>query len=129
MGVDIRFKISVFMGTTTPMRFLTPLAVCRSPGEDGSAPLAGFNLSNSIDDVHLREGCGNPQIPRPEDACGSNTILRRPERRSSANPTTADGLLELVKTVPNISANMREATRKTSSPLSHPSDILDYFPE
>ncbi|WP_367340623.1 hypothetical protein, partial [Aminivibrio sp.] len=54
MGVDIRFKISVFMGNDNPYAVLWTLLAARLfAREDGSTPLAGFNLSNSIDDVHL----------------------------------------------------------------------------
>jgi hypothetical protein len=48
IGVDIEFKISVFMGNDNPYAAPGP---CWQPScslEDGTCPLIGFNWSNSI---------------------------------------------------------------------------------
>ncbi|NCC98044.1 MAG: hypothetical protein EOM02_14560, partial [Synergistales bacterium] len=50
LGVDIQFKISVFMGNDNPAAALWTLMMARFLArEDGTTPLAGFNLSNSCD--------------------------------------------------------------------------------
>jgi hypothetical protein len=131
MGVDIRFKISVFMGNDNPYAVLWTLLAARLfAREDGSTPLAGFNLSNSIDDVHLakaaeiRRSLGLEDHVRIEHHITETwkSIVRQPYNRR-------DGLLELVKTVPNISAKHEGGNPEDEQGLAHPSDILDYFRE
>jgi hypothetical protein len=131
MGVDIRFKISVFMGNDNPYAVLWTLLAARMfAREDGSTPLAGFNLSNSIDDAHLaksaeiRRSLGLEDQVRIEHHITETwkSIVRQPYNRR-------DGLLELVKTVPNISAKHEGGNPEDEQTLAHPSDILDYFRE
>ena len=131
LGVDIRFKISVFMGNDNPYAVLWTLLAARLfAREDGSTPLAGFNLSNSIDDAHLakaaeiRRSLGLDDQVRIEHHITETwkSIVRQPYNRR-------DGLLELVKTVPNISAKHEGGNPEDEQALAHPSDILDYFRE
>lgn len=131
MGVDIRFKISVFMGNDNPYAVLWTLLAARLfARKDGSTPLAGFNLSNSIDDAHLsksaeiRRSLGLEDQVRIEHHITETwkSIVRQPYNRR-------DGLLELVKTVPNISAKHEGGNPEDEQTLAHPSDILDYFRE
>ncbi|MBP6332706.1 MAG: hypothetical protein KA342_04580 [Aminivibrio sp.] len=131
MGVDIRFKISVFMGNDNPYAVLWTLLAARLfARKDGSTPLAGFNLSNSIDDAHLaksaeiRRSLGLEDHVRIEHHITETwkSIVRQPYNRR-------DGLLELVKTVPNISAKHEGGNPEDEQTLAHPSDILDYFRE
>ena len=50
LGVNIEFKISVFMGNDNPLSALwTLLGAALFAREDGSTPLVGFNWSNSVD--------------------------------------------------------------------------------
>jgi len=56
MGVDIRFKISVYMGNDNPYAALWTLIGAKMfSREDGSTPLIGFNLSNSVDNWTLEQ--------------------------------------------------------------------------
>ncbi len=49
LGIDIEFKISVFLGTDNPYSiFWTLMTAKLFSREDGSTPLIGFNLSNSV---------------------------------------------------------------------------------
>jgi hypothetical protein len=129
LGVDIRFKISVFMGNDNPYAVLWTLLAARLfAREDGTTPLAGFNLSNSIDDCHIakaaeiRRSLGLEDHVRIEHHITETwkSIVRQPYNRR-------DGLLELVKTVPNISAKHEGGNPEDEKGLPHPSDILDYF--
>lgn len=131
LGVDIRFKISVFMGNDNPYAVLWTLLAARLfAREDGSTPLAGFNLANSIDDAHLaksaeiRRSLGLEDQVRIEHHITETwkSIVRQPYNRR-------DGLLELVKTIPNISAKHEGGNPEDEQTLAHPSDILDYFRE
>ncbi len=129
MGVNIRFKISVFMGNDNPYAVLWTLLTARMfAREDGSTPLAGFNLSNSTDDAHIvkiadiRRDLGLEEQVRIEHHITETwkSIVRQPYDRR-------DGLIELVKTVPNISAKHEGGNPEDEQKLAHPSDILDYF--
>jgi len=131
MGVDIRFKISVFMGNDNPYAVLWTLLAARLfAREDGSTPLSGFNLSNSIDDAHLAKAAGIRRDLGLDDHVRIEhhitetwkSIVRQPYNRR-------DGLLELVKTIPNISAKHEGGNPEDEQSLAHPSDILDYFRE
>ena len=129
LGVDIRFKISVFMGNDNPYAVLWTLLAARLfARDDGSTPLAGFNLSNSIDDRHIaksaeiRRALGLEDHVRIEHHITETqkSIVRQPYNRR-------EGLVELVKTVPNISAKHEGGNPEDEQGLAHPSDILDYF--
>jgi len=129
LGVDIRFKISVFMGNDNPYAVLWTLLAARLfAREDGSTPLSGFNLSNSIDDAHLAKAAGIRRALGLDDHVRIEhhitetwkSIVRQPYNRR-------DGLLELVKTIPNISAKHEGGNPEDEQTLAHPSDILDYF--
>ena len=129
MGVDIRFKISVFMGNDNPYAVLWTLLAARMfARNDGSTPLAGFNLSNSIDDAHIakaaaiRRDLGLEDQVRIEHHITETwkSIVRQPYDRR-------EGLLELARTVPNISAKHEGGNPEDEQALAHPSDLLDYF--
>jgi hypothetical protein len=131
MGVDVRFKISVFMGNDNPYAVLWTLLAARMfARDDGSTPLAGFNLSNSIDDAHLAKAAAIRRELGLEDQVRIEhhitetwkSIVRQPYNRR-------DGLLKLAKTVPNISAKHEGGNPEDEQKLDHPSDILDYFRE
>ena len=131
MGVDVRFKISVFMGNDNPYAVLWTLLAARMfARDDGSTPLAGFNLSNSIDDAHIakaaaiRRDLGLEDQVRIEHHITETwkSIVRQPYNRR-------EGLLKLAKTVPNISAKHEGGNPEDEQKLDHPSDILDYFRE
>ena len=131
LGIDIGFKISVFMGNDNPYAVLWTLLAARMfARDDGSTPLAGFNLSNSIDDAHIakaaaiRRDLGLEDQVRIEHHITETwkSIVRQPYNRR-------EGLLKLAKTVPNISAKHEGGNPEDEQTLEHPSDILDYFRE
>lgn len=129
LGVNIRFKISVFMGNDNPYSVLWTLLAARLfARDDGTTPLAGFNLSNSIDGEHIaksaeiRRELGLEDDVRIEHHITETwkSIVRQPYDRR-------DELLELAKTIPNISAKHEGGNPEDEQQLYHQSDILDYF--
>ena len=57
LGIDMEFKISVFMGNDNPYSILwTLMAAKLFSRKDGSVPLIGFNLSNSVDVKTIEKG-------------------------------------------------------------------------
>jgi bifunctional DNA-binding transcriptional regulator/antitoxin component of YhaV-PrlF toxin-antitoxin module len=129
LGVNVRFKISVFMGNDNPFSVLWTLLMARLfAREDGTTPLIGFNLSNSVDnntialssEIRKRFGLeNNVRIEHHITETYKSIVLQPYNRR--------DELLELARTIPNISAKHEGGDPEEELTLGHQSDILDYF--
>ncbi len=129
LGVDIEFKISVFMGNDNPYAALwTLLGAKLFAREDGSSPLIGFNWSNSVNNqtmeitAQFRKVLGFEEVVRFEHHITETwkSIVRQPYNRR-------DELVELADHVANISAKHEGGEPRVELNRSHPSDILDYF--
>lgn len=129
LGINIRFKISVFMGNDNPYSVLWTLLMARFfAREDGTTPLIGFNLSNSVNNKtielssEIRNIFGfenNVRIEHHITEC-YKSIVRQPYNRR-------DELMEVAAHVPNISAKHEGGDPDAEITQVHPSDILDYF--
>ena len=129
LGVDIEFKISVFLGADNPYSILWILMMAKLfSRENGATPLAGFNLSNSVDNrtielaAYTRKAFGFEDAVRIEHHITEayKSIVRQPYDRLNE-------LLELADHVKNISAKHEGAPPEVEKTREHPSDILDYF--
>jgi len=129
LGIDIEFKISVFMGNDNPYAALWTLIGARLfARNDGSTPLIGFNWSNSINNetmeitAQFRKALGFEDIVRFEHHITETykSIVRQPYNRRQE-------LLEIADHVANISAKHEGADPEVDEARAHPSDILDYF--
>lgn len=129
LGVDIEFKISVFMGTDNPLSGLWILLAARLfARDDGSTPLAGLNWSNSVDNrtietaAQIRRALGFDDKVRFElhVTDSQKSIVRQPYDRRQQ-------LIQLADHVPNISAKHEGGDPEVDAARVHPSDILDYF--
>ena len=129
LGVDIEFKISVFMGNDNPYAALWTLIGARLfARDDGSTSLIGFNWSNSVNNetieitAEVRKALNLEDIVRFEHHITETwkSIVRQPYDRT-------DELVELAARVPNISAKHEGAGPEVDPTREHPSDILDYF--
>jgi hypothetical protein len=131
LGVDIEFKISVFMGNDNPYAaFWTLLGAKLFSRSDGSSSLIGFNWSNSINNetmeitAQFRERLGFEDVVRFEHHITEayKSIVRQPYNRR-------DELVEIADHVRNISAKHEGGDPEIDSTRPHPSDIFDYFRE
>ena len=129
LGVDMEFKISVFMGNDNPYAVLWTLMAARLfSRKDGSTPLIGFNLSNSVDcetlerSSEIRKRFGLEENVRIEHHITETwkSIVRQPYNRRC-------DLLEVAPKVPNISAKHEGGDPDVEQTREHASDILDYF--
>ncbi len=129
LGVDIEFKISVYMGNDNPYAALWTLIGARLFGrDDGTTSLIGFNWSNSVNNetieitAQVRKALGLEEIVRFEHHITETwkSIVRQPYDRT-------EELIELADHVPNISAKHEGAGPEVDPTREHPSDILDYF--
>ncbi len=129
LGVDIEFKISVFMGNDNPYAALWTLIGAKLfARQDGSSPLVGFNWSNSVNNetmeitAQFRKSLGFEEMVRFEHHITETwkSIVRQPYNRRLE-------LLELADHVANISAKHEGGDPEIDQTREHPSDILDYF--
>ena len=129
IGVDIEFKISVFMGNDNPYAALWTLIGAKLfSRDDGSSPLIGFNWSNSVNNetmeitAQFRRDMGFEDIVRFEHHIVETwkSIVRQPYNRR-------EELMELADHIPNISAKHEGGDPEIEQARAHPSDILDYF--
>jgi hypothetical protein len=129
LGVDMEFKISVYMGNDNPYAVLWTLLAARLfSRRDGSTPLIGFNLSNSVDcqtlelSSEIRKKLGLEENVRIEHHITETwkSIVRQPYNRRC-------DLLEVAPKVPNISAKHEGGDPEVEQTREHPSDILEYF--
>jgi len=129
LGVDIEFKISVFMGNDNPYAGLWTLIGAKLfSRDDGTSPLIGFNWSNSIDNetmeitAQFRKQLGFEDVVRFEHHITETwkSIVRQPYNRR-------EELVEIADHVANISAKHEGGDPEVDQSRAHPSDILDYF--
>lgn len=129
LGVDIEFKISVFMGNDNPYAGLWTLIGAKLfSRDDGTSPLIGFNWSNSVNNqtmeitAQFRKQLGFEDVVRFEHHITETwkSIVRQPYDRR-------DELVQLSDHVSNISAKHEGGDPEIDQTRPHPSDILDYF--
>lgn len=129
LGIDIEFKISVFLGNDNPYSILWTLMTAKLfSREDGSTPLIGFNLSNSVNNetielaAYVRDAFDFENVVRIEHHITEayKSIVRQPYDR-------IDELVKLADHVKNIGAKHEGGIPGTEVKRDHPSDILDYF--
>ncbi len=129
LGVDIEFKISVFMGNDNPYAALWTLIGAKLfARDDGTSPLIGFNWSNSVNNqtieltAQFRRELGFEEVVRFEHHITETwkSIVRQPYQRRG-------DLLELAGHIANISAKHEGGDPEVEAKRPHPSDIFDYF--
>lgn len=129
LGIDNEFKISVYMGNDNPYGILWTLMTAKLfSREDGTSPLIGFNLANSVNNEtlemsgYIRDNFGFEDVVRLEHHIIETwkSIVRQPYDRT-------DELVEVAKKVKNISAKHEGGPVDIDPTREHPSDILDYF--
>jgi hypothetical protein len=129
LGVNVEFKISVFMGNDNPYAALWTLIGAKLfSRDDGTCPLIGFNLSNSVNNetieitAEVRRALGFEDVVRIEHHITETwkSIVIQPYNRRGE-------LVQLADHVANISAKHEGGDPEVDSAREHPSDILDYF--
>lgn len=129
IGINIEFKISVYMGNDNPYAGLWTLIGAKLfSRDDGSTPLIGFNWSNSVNNetieitAQFRKQLGFEDVVRFEHHITETwkSIVLQPYNRR-------EELIRLADHVANISAKHEGGDPEIDQTRSHPSDILDYF--
>jgi len=131
LGINNEFKISVYMGNDNPYACLWTLLTAKLfAREDGTSPLIGFNLANSINNetlelsAYIRKEFGFEDVVRLEHHVieTQKSIVRQPYDKR-------DELVKVAKKIKNISAKHEGGDVEVDGSREHPSDILDYFRE
>ena len=129
LGINNEFKISVFVGNDNPYFIWWTLMMAKLFARpDGTTPLIGFNLSNSVNNAtieaaaEIRKAFGFEDVVRIEHHITETYkhIVRQPYDRRAE-------LIELADHVKNISAKHEGGDPETEVTREHPSDILEYF--
>lgn len=129
LGIDMEFKISVYLGNDNPYScFWTLMTAKLFSRDDGTTPLIGFNLSNSANNetielaAYIRKAFDFEDVVRIEHHIVETykSIVRQPYDR-------LDELLEIADHVKNISAKHEGGIPEVEKTREHPSDILEYF--
>lgn len=129
LGIDIEFKISVFLGNDNPYAALWTLIGAKLfSRDDGTSPLIGFNWSNSVNNetmeitAQFRKALDFEKVVRFEHHITETykSIVIQPYNRRAE-------LLEIADHVANISAKHEGGEIEVEKQREHPSDILDYF--
>jgi hypothetical protein len=129
LGIDIEFKISVYMGNDNPFSVLWTLMTAKMfSREDGTTPLIGFNFANSVNNEtielssFIRRQFGFEDKVRFEHHITETWkhIVRQPYDRT-------EELVDVAQKVKNISAKHEGGTPDQETKREFPSDILTYF--
>ncbi|MCD4719213.1 MAG: hypothetical protein K8S13_05040 [Desulfobacula sp.] len=129
LGVDIEFKISVYVGNDNPYFIMWTLMTAKLfSREDGTTSLIGFNLSNSVNNDTIRQAnvirkqLGLEKQVRFEHHITETykSIVLQPYNRR-------DELIEIAKEVPNMAAKHEGGEIDIEEKREHPSDIIEYF--
>ena len=129
LGIDIEFKISVYMGNDNPYAALwTLLGAKLFAREDGTTSLIGFNWSNSVNNETIEKGAA------VRDAFGFEDVVRFEHHITETYKSIViqpydrtEELVDLADHVANISAKHEGGKPEIDSAREHPSDILEYF--
>ncbi|MFC2082604.1 hypothetical protein ACFLSG_00995 [Candidatus Bipolaricaulota bacterium] len=129
LGIDVEFKISVFMGNDNPYAALwTLLGAKLFSREDGTTSLIGFNWANSVNNETIEKGATVRKSLGFEDVVRFEHHITETQKSIVIQPydRTAE-LVQLADHVANISAKHEGGKPEIDGARDHPSDILDYF--
>ncbi len=129
LGVNIEFKISVFVGNDNPYFILWTLMTAKLfSREDGSTSLVGFNLSNSVNNETIRQAnVIRKQLGLEKQVRFEHHITETYQAIVNQPYNRRDELIEIVKEVPNMAAKHEGGEIAVEEKRDHPSNILEYF--
>ena len=129
LGVDIEFKISVFMGNDNPYAALwTLLGAKLFSRDDGTTSLIGFNWANSVSNATIERGAAVRKALGLEDHVRFEHHITETWKSIVLQPyDRTDELVDLAGHVANISAKHEGGRPAVEAKREHASDILDYF--
>lgn len=129
LGIDIEFKISVYMGNDNPYAALwTLLGAKLFSREDGTTSLIGFNWANSVHNPTIERGAEIRHALGFDDVVRFEHHITETQKSIVIQPyDRTEELVALADHVGNISAKHEGGTPEIDASREHPSDILEYF--
>jgi len=129
IGVNIRFKISVYSGVDNPYNALWIMIAARLfCRDDGSTPIIGLNWSNSVNNKTIETTAGFRKNLGFEEAIRFEHHIIEAWKSIVIQPyNRREELLDIAGRVMNISAKHEGGDPDIEKDCVHPSDILDYF--
>jgi hypothetical protein len=129
IGIDVEFKISVFMGNDNEYAALWTLLGARLfSRDDGTTSLIGFNWANSVSNATIEKGAGVRRALGLEDQVRFEHHITETWKSIVVQPyDRTQELVDLAERVANISAKHEGGRPGVEEKREHPSDILDYF--
>jgi hypothetical protein len=129
IGIDVEFKISVFMGNDNEYAALWTLLGARLfSRDDGTTSLIGFNWANSVSNATIEKGAGVRRALGLEDQVRFEHHITETWKSIVVQPyDRTQELVDLAERVANISAKHGGGRPGVEEKREHPSDILDYF--
>jgi len=129
LGVDIEFKISVFVGNDNPYFIMWTLMTARLfAREDSTTSLVGFNLSNSVNNETIRQAnIIRKQLGLEKQVRFEHHITETYQSIVNQPYNRRDELIEIAKEVPNMAAKHEGGEIAVEEKRDHPSNILEYF--
>jgi len=129
LGIDIEFKISVYMGNDNPYAALwTLLGAKLFSRDDGTTSLIGFNWANSVGNRTIEKGAAIRTALGLEDNVRFEHHITETQKSIVIQPyDRTEELVELADHVANVSAKHEGGVPKIDAAREHPSDILEYF--
>jgi len=129
LGIDVEFKISVFMGNDNPYAALwTLLGAKLFAREDGTTSLIGFNWANSVNNETIEKGATVRESLGFKDVVRFEHHITETQKSIVIQPyDRTDELVQLADHVCNISAKHEGGKPEIDAARDHPSDILEYF--
>jgi hypothetical protein len=129
LGIDIEFKISVYMGNDNPYAALWTLIGAKLfSRSDGTTSLIGFNFANSVNNATIESSA------RVRDALGFGNVVRFEHHITETQKSIViqpydrtEELVQLAARVANISAKHEGGVPEIDAAREHPTDILEYF--
>jgi len=129
LGVDIEFKISVYVGNDNPYFIMWTLMTAKLfSREDGTTSLVGFNLSNSVNNETIRQAnIIRKQLGLEKQVRFEHHITETYQSIVNQPYNRRDELIEIAKEVPNMAAKHEGGEIAVEKEREHPSNILEYF--
>ena len=129
LGVNMEFKISVFMGNDNPYAVLWTLIGSRMfARNDGSTSLVGFNFSNSVDNETIIKSDKIRTAMQQTKEVRFEHHITEPIKHIVCQPyLRRDEIVDVAASVPNISAKHEGGDPEVDEAREHVSDILEYF--
>jgi len=129
LGIDIEFKISVYMGNDNPYAALwTLLGAKLFSRDDGTTSLIGFNWANSVDNATIEKGAAIRAALGLESNVRFEHHITETQKSIVIQPYDRTGeLVALADHVANVSAKHEGGVPDIDAAREHPSDILEYF--